>query len=130
MRRMALRRLRSAGGLARSLFIYWRPGRQRGLQRLYQPFIQPGTVAFDIGAHLGDRSAAFHALGAKVVALEPQPDLAKWFKRLVKPPTITLLRWRRPYGGLCRDRDQPQQPDPFHPGHRVAGADRRTQRRL
>lgn len=90
MRRLALQRLRSAGGLARSLFIYWRPGRQRGLQRLYQPFIQPGTFAFDIGAHLGDRSAAFHALGAKVVALEPQPDIAKWFKRLAKPP-ITLL---------------------------------------
>jgi FkbM family methyltransferase len=88
---MALQRLRSVGGLARSLFIYWRPGRQPGLQRLYQPFIEPGTVVFDIGAHLGDRSAAFHALGAKVVALEPQPDLAKWFKRLVKQPTITLL---------------------------------------
>ncbi|MGY2461406.1 FkbM family methyltransferase [Vreelandella sulfidaeris] len=91
MRRLALQRLSSAGGLIRSLFIYWRPGRQRGLQRLYQPFIQPGAVAFDIGAHLGDRSAAFHALGAKVVALEPQPDLAKWFKRLVRPPSITLL---------------------------------------
>lgn len=90
-RRLCLQRLRSAGGLARSLFIYWRPGRQRGLQRLYQPFIQPGDVAFDIGAHLGDRSAAFHALGAKVIALEPQPDLAKWFKRLVKQPTVTLL---------------------------------------
>ena len=91
MRPTALQRLRSAGGLARSLFIYWRPGRQRGLQRLYQPFIQPGAVAFDIGAHLGDRSAAFHALGANVVALEPQPDLAKWFKRLVRPTGITLL---------------------------------------
>lgn len=91
MPRMTLQRLRSVGGLARSLFIYWRPGRQRGLQRLYQPFIAPGEVAFDIGAHLGDRSAAFHALGAQVVALEPQPDLAKWFKRLVRPPSITLL---------------------------------------
>jgi FkbM family methyltransferase len=91
MWRLYMQRLRSAGGLARSLFIYWRPGRQRGLQRLYQPFIQPGTVAFDIGAHLGDRSAAFHALGARVIALEPQPDLAKWFKRLVNQPTITLL---------------------------------------
>ncbi|TVP49071.1 MAG: FkbM family methyltransferase [Halomonas sp.] len=91
MRRLYWQRLRSAGGLARSLFIYWRPGRQRGLKRLYQPFIPPGAVAFDIGAHLGDRSAAFHALGAKVIALEPQPDLAKWFKRLVKHPTVTLL---------------------------------------
>ena len=91
MRRFYMQRLRSASGLARSLFIYWRPGRQRGLQRLYQPFIQPGTIAFDIGAHLGDRSAAFHALGAKVIALEPQPELAKWFKRMVNQPTVTLL---------------------------------------
>ena len=91
MRRLYMQRLRRAGGLARSLFIYWRPGRQRSLQRLYRPFIQPGAIAFDIGAHLGDRSAAFHALGASVVALEPQPDLAKWFKRLVNQPTITLL---------------------------------------
>lgn len=88
---LALQRLKSAGGLARSLFIYWRPGRQQGLQRLYRPFVQPGALAFDIGAHLGDRSAAFHALGARVVALEPQPTLAKWFKRLVNQPTITLL---------------------------------------
>lgn len=86
-----LQRLRSASGLARSLFIYWRPGRQRGLQRLYRPFIQPGAIAFDIGAHLGDRSAAFQMLGATVVALEPQPDLAKWFRRIVNKPNVTLL---------------------------------------
>lgn len=88
---VSFQRLRSASGVARSLFIYWRPGRQRSLQRLYRPFIQPGDVAFDIGAHLGDRSAAFQALGARVVALEPQPELAKWFKRVLKHPDITLL---------------------------------------
>ncbi|WP_422102481.1 FkbM family methyltransferase [Vreelandella sp.] len=86
-----LQQLRSASGLARSLFIYWRPGRQRSLKRLYQPFLAPGDIAFDIGAHLGDRSAAFQALGAQVVALEPQPTLAKWFQRLLKSPHITLL---------------------------------------
>ncbi|WP_404377059.1 FkbM family methyltransferase [Vreelandella aquamarina] len=86
-----LQRLRSASGLARSLFIYWRPGRQRSLQRLYQPFVGPGDIAFDIGAHLGDRSAAFQALGAQVIALEPQPALAKWFRRLLKSPHISLL---------------------------------------
>ncbi|QNI03649.1 FkbM family methyltransferase [Halomonas sp. SH5A2] len=84
-------RLRQASGLARSLFIYWRPGRQRGLKQLYRPFIVPGKPAFDIGAHLGDRSAAFNALGAQVIALEPQPVLAKWFKRMVKTPPVTLL---------------------------------------
>lgn len=86
-----LQQLRSASGLTRSLFIYWRPGRQRSLQRLYQPFLAKGDIAFDIGAHLGDRSAAFQALGAQVIALEPQPALAKWFQRLLKSPHISLL---------------------------------------
>ena len=86
-----LQRLSSSIGLARSLVVYWRPGRQRSLKRLYRPFIQPGDIAFDIGAHLGDRSAAFQGLGARVIALEPQPELAKWFQRIVKHPTVTLL---------------------------------------
>jgi FkbM family methyltransferase len=70
-------------GLARSLVVYWRPGRQRGLRRLYRAFVGPGDLVFDVGAHLGDRSAAFAALGARVVALEPQPDVLRWLRRLV-----------------------------------------------
>ncbi|MYL22473.1 FkbM family methyltransferase [Halomonas alkaliantarctica] len=77
-------------GIARSLIIYWRPGRQSGLKALYRPFVPPGSLAFDIGAHLGDRSAAFHALGARVVALEPQPLLAHWCRRMLGRH-ITLL---------------------------------------
>jgi FkbM family methyltransferase len=67
----------------RSLVVYWRPGRQRGLRRLYAPFVSSGDVVFDVGAHLGDRTAAFAALGARVVALEPQPRVARWLERLV-----------------------------------------------
>lgn len=63
-------------GLLRSLVTYWRPGRQRGLRRMYRPLVQPGDLVFDVGAHLGDRAAAFAALGARVVALEPQPQVA------------------------------------------------------
>ena len=70
-------------GLIRSLAIYWRPGRRRGLKRLYRPMVGPGDLVFDVGAHLGDRSAAFAALGARVVALEPQPRLLPWLRRLV-----------------------------------------------
>lgn len=69
-------------GIARSLILYWRPGRQRGLRRLYAPFVGPGDLVFDIGAHVGDRSAAFADLGARVVALEPQPQLLPWLRRL------------------------------------------------
>ncbi len=70
-------------GLLRSLVTYWRPGRQRGLRRMYRPLVQPGDLVFDVGAHLGDRAAAFAALGARVVALEPQPQVAAWLRRLV-----------------------------------------------
>lgn len=70
-------------GLIRSLVVYWRPGRQRGLRELYGPFVAEGDLVFDIGAHLGDRTAAFAALGARVVAVEPQPRIARWLRRLV-----------------------------------------------
>ncbi|SDK96903.1 methyltransferase, FkbM family [Franzmannia pantelleriensis] len=78
-----LERGKFALGMARSLVVYWRPGRQRGLQQLYGEFLGPGDLAFDIGAHLGDRTAAFQALGSEVVALEPQPRLFRWLVRLM-----------------------------------------------
>jgi FkbM family methyltransferase len=83
--------MRSTLGLIRSLVIYWRPGRQRGLRRLYRPFVGPGDLVFDVGAHLGDRTAAFSSLGASVVALEPQPKLLLWLRRLVgRRPGVTI----------------------------------------
>jgi FkbM family methyltransferase len=45
--------------------------------------VKPGDLVFDIGAHLGDRTAAFAALGARVVALEPQPVVRRWLERIV-----------------------------------------------
>jgi FkbM family methyltransferase len=71
-------------GVLRSIAIYWRPGRQKALQEFYAPFLGQGDLAFDIGAHLGDRSAAFAALGARVVALEPQPHLTPWLQRFTR----------------------------------------------
>lgn len=80
-------------GLARSLAVYWRPGRQRALRRLYAPFVGPGDLVFDVGAHVGDRTAAFSALGARVVALEPQPLPARWLERtLARRRGVTVLR--------------------------------------
>lgn len=85
--------IRAWYGLLRSLVVYWRPGRQAGLRRLYRPFLSPGDLAFDVGAHLGDRTAAFSALGARVLALEPQPPFSTWLERLVGDrPGVTVLR--------------------------------------
>lgn len=84
--------MRELSGLARSLWLYRRPGRQRGLRRLYAPFVGDGDLVFDVGAHVGDRSLAFAALGARVVAFEPQPMLAAWLRRsLGRNPRIELV---------------------------------------
>jgi FkbM family methyltransferase len=52
------------------------------MDRLYGEFLQPGDLVFDIGAHVGDRTAAFRRLGARVVAVEPQPALVRTLKLL------------------------------------------------
>jgi FkbM family methyltransferase len=71
-------------GLARSLAIYYAiPFRQRRLRALYRPFVGPGDLVFDVGAHLGNRARAFAALGCRVVALEPQPHIAAALRRFV-----------------------------------------------
>ncbi|MEM0899268.1 MAG: FkbM family methyltransferase [Pseudomonadota bacterium] len=43
------------------------------MDALHSEFVKEGDLAFDIGAHIGDRTASFRRLGARVVALEPQP---------------------------------------------------------
>ena len=43
------------------------------MDALYARFLRAGDLAFDIGAHVGDRVSSFRRLGARVVALEPQP---------------------------------------------------------
>jgi FkbM family methyltransferase len=70
--------IRTARAVLRSLRLYYgdRP-RRRAMAALYSGFVGPGDLVFDIGAHVGDRVAAFRSLGARVVAVEPQPALAR-----------------------------------------------------
>src|SRR5262245_13583888 len=70
-------------GLTRSLVLYHGvPFRASRLARLYAPFLAPGALAFDVGAHAGNRVRAFRRLGARVVAVEPQPDFVRLLRRL------------------------------------------------
>lgn len=62
-----------AEAAARSVATYYAPGRCARLDAWYARFIAAGDLAFDIGAHVGDRAACFARLGARVVAVEPQP---------------------------------------------------------
>jgi FkbM family methyltransferase len=78
-----LQSLRTARGVMRSLNVYYRDRSRAGaMDRLYSQFIRPGDLAFDVGAHVGDRIAAFRRLGARVVAVEPQPALVCTLKML------------------------------------------------
>jgi FkbM family methyltransferase len=78
----AIRRAREAlggklGPLERSLEVYYGdPARDAAMDALYARFLPKGGLAFDIGSHVGDRIASFRRLGARVVALEPQPTCA------------------------------------------------------
>jgi FkbM family methyltransferase len=80
-------------GLLRSLLIYYGvPGRLRQIERFHAPFIGPGDLCFDVGAHVGNRVWAWRRLGARVVAIEPQPELMALLRRLYGcSPHIHLL---------------------------------------
>lgn len=68
----------TALGVVRSLRIYYGdPARRRAMDALHARFVRAGDLTFDLGAHVGDRVASFRRLGARVVAVEPQPALAR-----------------------------------------------------
>lgn len=50
-------------------------GRRRALA-FYRRFVGAGGLCFDVGANLGERTAIFVELGARTVAVEPQPRCA------------------------------------------------------
>lgn len=60
--------------LHRSLeYYYGDPARDAALDEFHARFVSAGDLVFDIGAHVGDRIGSFRRLGARVVAVEPQP---------------------------------------------------------
>jgi FkbM family methyltransferase len=64
--------------LRRSLEVYYGDAaRGAAMDALYARFLKTGDLAFDIGSHVGDRTGSFRRLGARVVALEPQPLCAR-----------------------------------------------------
>jgi FkbM family methyltransferase len=68
--------------LGRSLRTYYVPGRAAALDAFHRRFLGAGELGFDIGAHVGDRVASFRRLGARAVAVEPQPRLARLLRLL------------------------------------------------
>ena len=51
---------------------------------IYSHFITPGSLVFDIGANIGEKTRLFLGLGAKVLGVEPQPSCARLMKKRFK----------------------------------------------
>lgn len=79
--------------LKRSFEVYYgdQP-RDDAMDALYARFLRAGSLAFDIGSHVGDRIGSFRRCGARVVALEPQPGCASAIRLIFKGDAgVTLL---------------------------------------
>lgn len=85
--------LREQRGLARSVLTYYGiPWRHRQLTHFFRQFIAPGDLCFDVGAHVGNRVRAWTALGAHVIALEPQPICLRFLERWYgQNPLVTIV---------------------------------------
>lgn len=77
-----IRSVQQSLGFTWSFLIYYGlPFHDQALAQIYAPFIYPGDLCFDIGAHLGDRIRAWSKLRARIIALEPHPGLMNWLHR-------------------------------------------------
>jgi len=56
--------------------VNWTDEQTEAMKRLYGQFVRPGDLVFNIGAHSGVRTEVFVLLGAEVIAVEPQPQMA------------------------------------------------------
>lgn len=86
--------LMTGRAILRSLRIYYGDrDRNRKMDAMYARFLKSGDLAFDIGSHVGDRAGSFLRLGAKVVAVEPQPALGSVLKLFYgRNPRFQLVR--------------------------------------
>lgn len=76
-------KLATCYGVARSLAIYYgRPWRFPAMDGFYARLIRPGDLCFDLGAHVGNRVRSWRKLGARVVAVEPQPAFVRVLRLL------------------------------------------------
>lgn len=63
------------------------------MDALNSKFVRPGGLAFDIGAHVGDRTGSFLRLGTRVVAVEPQPQVFRALRLIQgRQPNAILLQ--------------------------------------
>src|SRR5882762_1198354 len=64
--------------------------RRKARRQFYSSFLQPGDLVFDVGANLGNYAEALCAVGATVVAIEPDPRNVKVLKRRLQSDHVHI----------------------------------------
>jgi FkbM family methyltransferase len=59
-------------------------------KELYSQFVKQGNLCFDVGANVGNRTAIFLELGAKVVMVEPQKECYEALEK--RFPNLPLIK--------------------------------------
>lgn len=82
-----------AWGIARSVAMYHAiPGRHARMAAFYRQFLGRGDLGFDIGAHVGSRVRAWRRIGARVLAVEPQPDCLRLLRLVYgRNPAVRIV---------------------------------------
>lgn len=63
-----------------------------GIKKHFSSFIKPNDLVFDVGAHIGIYTELFLELGARVVAIDPQPYCIKVLeKKFLKNPKVKIV---------------------------------------
>ncbi len=80
-------------GILRSQYIYYgKPWQQKRMTQFYRQFIGPNDLCFDVGAHLGNRTKSWRQIGARVIAIEPQPQCIDFLQRhFGADPSVNIL---------------------------------------
>lgn len=60
------------------------------LERLFGLFVSPGDLVFDVGANVGDYTDVFLRLGARVVAVEPNPRCVEALNGRFRSERLTI----------------------------------------
>ena len=66
--------------------------RRRKLVAFYSQFLQPRDLVFDIGANIGVYSEVFQLIGARVVAIEPNPECAEQIAWTTSRDSVTIVQ--------------------------------------
>lgn len=69
------------------------PFKRLRLEQFYRRFITKGDLCFDLGAHTGNHTRVWLSMGARVIALEPQPLFVNLMKsKLAFYPDLVIFQ--------------------------------------